>query len=135
MHNSTQQEIPGTPQVIQTIDEYFQKMQKDLYLIVFGDPPTVTFDFNRKTKSNPPGQSEILRWFRKNLPGVRVNPIWLHQMLPYDGTLSVEFDSESLSIYCAKWENELGKSLDPRFTCYLYPYSSYIKRMAQRESQ
>ena len=123
------------PMIIDCIDDYFCKKQRDLYFISFGEDKGGGIDrFIDNVNYNPLGREELLTWFSENLPETEINPLFLFGWnsgfisAQYDGTVSVDFDAESLAIYCARWETSVGDPVDPRFTCYWMRLSDYLKK-------
>ena len=122
------------PMVINCVDDYFHQKKRDLYFIVFGkDKKSMLDPFDHNVSDNPPGREELLAWFEHNLPQTEINPIftfgWNSGFISarYDGAISVDFDEESLAVYCARWETPSGEPLDSRFACYWLPLSDYLK--------
>lgn len=120
------------PVLIRNIDDYFAEKQRDLYMIVFGkrqawQEPGV------KVQHNPDGRDELMAWFAATLPAIEVAPLFdfTHSSgylaAPYDGTLSIDFTPEALAIFCRHWETESGKSNDPRFQCWCYPWLQFME--------
>lgn len=114
------------PQIIRTPEEVFRAERKDLYLI----------DFKPKGLSgwspNPPGRKELLDWFTANLPSVKIEPLGHSErsgiLGGYFGRFRADFDQDSLAVYAAHWEDAEGKSIDPRWQCYLWPYELWLKK-------
>lgn len=122
------------PMLIWTISDYFFYKRKDLYAIKFteiegghseDDFIDVPIDLSAREM--------LLNWFEENLPEVEIQPIYLFLSdsgiisAPYAGSISVEFDEQSLAKFMARWEDENGKSVDSRFQCYCYPLEGYIQ--------
>ena len=120
------------PVLIRNIDDYFAEKQRDLYMIVFGQrhawqEPGV------EVPDNPDGRDELMAWFATQMPAIEVAPLFDftnssgYLSAPYDGTLSVDFTPEELALFCQQWETETGKSTDPRFQCWCYPYQQFLE--------
>lgn len=133
------------PHIVRCIDDYFTQKKRDLYFITFGktalhsncnqllDDDINSDDWDAFT-SEPPGRDEMLSWLAEHLPDVEVAPLFAITWdsgiicMPYDGTISIDFDEKSLAIFMEHWEDGDGKSLDPRMQCYLMPLSNYLKK-------
>ena len=110
------------PYLIKTPEDVFRETGKDVYLIRFCE--------NRKKKHA--ATEEVQAWIQENLPGTRVEPLapsehsgWISG---YFGDLWIDFSAEGLAAFCARWEDAEGKSIDPRFQCYLVPYQRWYDR-------
>lgn len=124
------------PRLVWCLDNYFEEKKKDCYFVVFGRKFPITPDDSFIVSENPPGRDSLLEWFKSNYSHINVIPIWPHHsesfslffQMNYDGSVAVEFDSESLEAFCDFWEdeNKNGVSKDGSFTCYVIPYESYI---------
>lgn len=123
------------PMIIECIDDYFNRKKQDLYFIVFGESRDWRVGlFDHNVSKNPPGREELLAWFAENLPHTEIKPLftfgWDSGFISarYDGTVSVDFNEESLATYCARWETVSGEPVDPRFKCYWIRLSDYLKK-------
>ena len=116
------------PQIIWTFSDYFYHKQRDLYFFTFDnhDKPFIA--------PNHEAREALLAWFAEHLPHLEIKPIFRFFaddgmiLCPYDGTIYVDFDEESLAQFTAEWADENGGSLDPRLQCWLYPLESYRKK-------
>lgn len=115
------------PMLIWTISDYFFHKKRDLYFIQFND----LSEEERENDENIIAKQELLSWFEQYLPEVEIKPIFPFTVESgilsgrYDGSISIDFDDESLSVFCEKWEDKSGKSLDSRFQCYYIPLEEY----------
>lgn len=111
------------PQLIWTFTDYFHHKQRDLYFIVFRDQHSGAPIFSAR--------EELLAWLAEHLPDVQTGAIFPFHAdskvisIPYDGTIYADFDDESLLRFAQVWEDDNGKSLDPRLQCWVYPLTSY----------
>ena len=111
------------------IDDYFTEKKRDLYFIKFKEPRSR----RHASLENPPGRRELMAWLAEALPQVEVAPLFTHSWnsgiisVEYDGTISVDFDDDSLAIFTARWEDEEGKSIDPRFQCHFMPLACFLE--------
>ena len=116
------------PMIIWNISDYFYHKQRDLYFIRFHN---VNLDTNY---NKLPEREMILKWFKDNLPHIEVKPIALVYMDSgmlsggYDGAVSIDFDKESLKVFCERWEDGNDKSVDDRFQCYWLSLDDYKKQ-------
>lgn len=107
------------PQLIRTPEQIFREERKDLYLIRMcqGDG------------SDAPGWQEIQDWLHAHIPSAKVEMIGPSEasgwVMGYLGDLRVDFSAEELAVFCARWEDEQGNSIDPRFQCYLWPFAPW----------
>lgn len=125
------------PQLIWCLDNYFEEKKKDCYFVVFGRKFPIKHDDNFKKSENPPGRAALLSWFKAHYPHIAVEPVWPHSSTSlslffdreYDGSVTIEFDDESLRAFCEEWEDEdqNGCSRDGTFICYHLPYASYLE--------
>jgi hypothetical protein len=127
------------PMIIDCIDDYFSREKRDLYFIVFGEGRDWRVGlFDNDISKNPPEREELLAWFATHLPATEIKPLftfgWNSGVISasYDGTVSVDFDEESLAVYCARWETASGDPIDPRFACYWIRFSDYLKKHGGR---
>ena len=117
------------PHIVRCIDDYFTEKKRDLYFIKFKAPRSR----RHASLENPPGRRELMAWLAEALPQVEVAPLFTHSWnsgiisVEYDGTISVDFDDDSLAIFTARWEDEEGKSIDPRFQCYFKSLASFLE--------
>lgn len=124
------------PQLIWCLDNYFDEKKKDCYFVVFGRKFPIKPEDNFKKSDNPLGREALLRWFAANFPHIDIQPLWPHISTSlalmfdreYDGSVTIEFDDESLQAFCDEWEDEQqnGCAKDGTFTCYHIPYASYL---------
>jgi hypothetical protein len=125
------------PQLIWCLDNYFEEKKKDCYFVVFGRKFPIKPNKDIKISKNPPGREALIGWFTDNFPHVVIEPVWPHSSnsfslcldREYDGSITIEFDEESLLAFCAAWEDEdqNGCSKDGTFTCYHIPYASWLE--------
>ncbi|WP_148049903.1 MULTISPECIES: hypothetical protein [unclassified Enterobacter] len=125
------------PQLIWCLDDYFKKKKKDCYFVVFGRKFPIEPDGDFKVSDAPAGRQELLHWFKSNFPHIVIEPVWPHSSQSfylvlereYDGSVTIEFDDESLKAFCDVWEDDdkNGCSRDGNFTCYHIPYDSYLE--------
>ena len=133
------------PMIVRCIDDYFTQKRRDLYFIVFGKEDGEwrvssqlladnDDDLLADERSDPPGREEMLAWLAEHLPQVKVAPLFTHTWdsgiisVPYDGTISVDFDDASLATFSARWEDGDGNSIDTRMQCYFMPLAGYLRR-------
>ena len=129
------------PDIVRCFDDYFAEKKRDLYFITFGKSfqlslrplgKYINHEELDNIDSDPPGREEIIAWLAEHLPNTEVAPLfpisWDSGIicLPYDGTISVDFDDESLAIFIERWEDNSGKSLDPRMQCRLIRLATYL---------
>ncbi|AUI66715.1 MULTISPECIES: hypothetical protein [Glaesserella] len=104
--------------IIWNISDYFYHKKRDLYFIRFHNT-NIENDYEQL-----PEREMLLTWFKDHLPNVEVRPIALFYMDSgilsgfYDGSISIDFDEESLKKFCDHWEDGNNKSLDDRFQCH-----------------
>lgn len=137
------------PMLIWNITDYFYHKQKELYYIrfkraddfddkeynQFSDEEQLEYLGEKLFRDTDyrkiNGRREILDWFAQNLPNTEIKPLFLFTSdsgilsCPYDGTLYVDFDEESLQKFCEVWEDGNNNSADERFQCYYYPLENY----------
>jgi hypothetical protein len=120
------------PQLIRTPEQIFREEGKDIYQIRFtsaGDEE----DFFESASKDSPGREEILDWLKANIPGTHVEPLAPSEesgyICGYFGDLRVDFSESELAVFCARWEDADGGSLDPRFQCFLWPYSYWLEKV------
>ena len=131
------------PDIVRCFDDYFAEKKRDLYFITFGKSfqlslrplgKYINHEELDNIDSDPPGREEIIAWLAEHLPNTEVAPLfpisWDSGIicLPYDGTISVEFDDASLAIFSARWEDGDGNSIDARMQCYFMPLAGYLRR-------
>jgi hypothetical protein len=124
-------------ELIWCLDNYFEEKKKDCYFVVFGRKFPIKPNKDIKISKNPPGREALIGWFTDNFPHVVIEPVWPHSSnsfslcldREYDGSITIEFDEESLLAFCAAWEDEdqNGCSKDGTFTCYHIPYASWLE--------
>lgn len=123
------------PLLIRTPEQIFREEEKDIYFIRF-------FDINedhkhhQKNGTKSSANDDIRQWMKVHLPQVRIERMapseesgWVEG---YFGDIRIDFSSKDLDISCAHWENEDGKSKDPRLQCMVMYYQSWL---AQNEMQ
>ncbi len=119
------------PQLIRTPEQIFREEGKDIYLIRFTTPGDEADTFGSASEDSP-GREEILAWLKENTPGAHVEPLAPSEksgfICGYFGDLRVEFSESDLAVFCARWEDAEGGSLDPRFQCFLWPYSYWFEK-------
>lgn len=117
--------------LIRCMSDYFDQERKDLYHIEFTglkNNDAVTSE----TIVNHAGRNELLAWFAEHLHDIKIEPIytftWKSGILamPYDGTIAMHFDEQSLATFVARWEDGNDQSIDPRFRCMWTPLSVYM---------
>lgn len=144
------------PLLIRTPDEIFRSEPgKDLYYVEFFYPGKVAFlhgmDYSQvgdgvmhsspeEHSVNPPGRQELLDWLSATLPFVKVEPLAPREGSGFlaggiEGRLRIDFDPDSLAIFCARWENEEGSSLDSRWQCYHFPYETWLEGRYPRTAE
>jgi hypothetical protein len=92
------------PQLIWCLDNYFEEKKKDCYFVVFGRKFPIKPNKDIKISKNPPGREALIGWFTDNFPHVVIEPVWPHSSnsfslcldREYDGSITIEFDEESL---------------------------------------
>ena len=109
------------PMLIRTPEDVFRAEGKDIYALHFLQEHPDEVELTRK---------EMADWFSRHLPDSPTE--WLapseHSGYIVGGPLSlrVEFSDADLSAFCAQWETPAGKSLDPRFQCYVMPFERWF---------
>lgn len=108
------------PMLIRSPEDIFRAEGKDIYVLHFLQDDPDEADRTR---------SEMTDWFGQHLPTSRTE--WMapseHSGYIVGGPvgLRVDFTDADLAAFCAQWETPAGKSLDPRFQCYLMPYERW----------
>ena len=136
------------PRLVRTPDNIFRaEPGKDLFYVEFLYPGKQIFIarwelaweeegvpiFPDVDSSNPPGRQELLDWLAATLPEVKVEPLGPMEGSGFieggiDGRLRIDFDPESLAVFCDRWEEEDGTSLDCRWQCYCMSYDSWLSQ-------
>lgn len=113
------------PMLIRTPEDIFRAEGKDVYFLHFHDWKEVdTADQTRQ---------EMQDWFAEHLPGTRTELIAPSESSGYlmggPVSLRVDFSEQALAVFCARWEApDTGKSLDPRFQCFVMPYAPWFAK-------
>lgn len=110
------------PQLIRTPEQIFREEGRDIYLIRIKD----------EEGRDLPAWQEIQDWISANLPNTHVEMLGPSEdsgfICGYFGDLRVDFSEADLAAFCARWETPDGKSVDPRFQCYLWPYEKWSEK-------
>jgi hypothetical protein len=114
------------PMLIRTPEDIFRAEKKDIYCI----QPVSEWDAN--TAAGKAGVEMIHQWIKDNLPGTKTEVMapsehsgWI---MGGPTSLRVDFSEEGLKEFMRQWEDENGKSLDPRFQCYQMPYDAWWEK-------
>jgi hypothetical protein len=129
------------PVLLRTPEDIFRAEKKDLY-VIHDEKEWAGFESLEKVikgkVSLPAGDWDksgldfIKKWIEDKLPGT-----WMETIGPSEHSgflaggptgLRVDFTAEGLERFVAQWEDGSGKSLDPRFQCYIYPYERWYRR-------
>ena len=110
------------PQLVRTPEQVLRETKQDLYVIQFGD-------FFEKSVQ---GKDELLGWLASELPEVELEDLGPPEKSGIiEGgcgvLVRVKFDEASLKKYTDAWESADGKSKDPRWQCYVWPYEKFAK--------
>lgn len=115
------------PQIVRTPEDIFRAEGKDIYIIRFADGTDMD-----ASATDSDARREILAWITDNEVANQVEPIGFSE---YSGLLGgssadvrIDFTDEGLARFHARWEDSDGKSLDPRFQCYLIPYLDWFEK-------
>ncbi len=111
------------PQRIRTPEEIFRSERRDIY----------TLEFQAKTSAELQKTfKEMQDWFNQNTPD---SPTEMLAPSEHSGwivggpmSLRIAFTPADLEIFCKRWENTDGGSLDPRFQCSLHPYVDWWEK-------
>ena len=120
------------PQLIRTPEQIFREEGKDIYSIRFNEEDSDDQLFP-SDQENLPARKEMLAWLTENIPNAHIEFLAPSEnsgfLCGYFGELRVDFSEADLATYCARWENEDGGSIDPRFQCYLWPYKKWFDKL------
>lgn len=113
------------PMLIRTPEEIFRAEGKDIYFLHFHEWQDIA-----KTEQV---RQEMQDWIAQHLPGTHTE-----QMAPSENSgylmggpvgLRIDFSGQGLAAFCARWEEPAtGKSIDPRFQCFVMPYAKWFAK-------
>ena len=117
------------PYLMRTPEEIFRTEGKDIYVIRFkGEEDEMPAD-------ESPARTEMMAWLHEHLPHTHVEPSapseYSGYIIGYFGDLRVDFSESDLKVFCDRWENPDGGSVDPRFQCYLHPYQRWLDKISK----
>jgi hypothetical protein len=111
------------PHLIRSPEDIFRTEKRDVYCIFFNEETPEAIKVTWKEMEN---------WFAKNLPNSPTETLAPseHSGWIMGGPLSlrVAFTDADLKTFTEQWETPDGKSIDPRFQCYLNPYQDWYDK-------
>ena len=109
------------PYLMRTPEAIFREEKKDLYVI-----------HATEAKNSHKGIETLREWVTNALLGTKMETIGpsVHSGYIMGGPtgLRIDFTQEGLTQFVAEWEETSGKSKDPRFQCYIYPYERWYQK-------
>jgi len=111
--------------LIRTPEDIFRAEGKDVYYLHF-------YEWEDCSKTEQI-RSEMQDWFAQHLPDTRTELMGpsehSHFVMGGPVGLRIDFSEQGLKAFCARWEDpETGKSLDPRFQCFLKSYANWFAK-------
>eukprot|EP01030_Chromulinospumella_sphaerica_P001838 gene1838-1803_t len=111
--------------LIRSPEDIFRAEGKDVYFLHFHGWQEV--DKAEQTRQ------EMQDWFAQNLPCTRTELIAPSEASGFvmggPVGLRIDFSEQGLAAFCERWEEPAtGKSLDPRFQCFLMPYANWFAK-------
>lgn len=124
------------PKLVRTPEDVLRQTKRDLYLVKFNvEDPWTHFG-----ASDNPGKTELVAWLRRELPDTELEDLgpsekcgvitgWVGRQM------RIDFSPATLRKFCSFWEDNQGKSLDPRWQCYQIPYADHTYSSPASESE
>jgi len=125
------------PTLLRTPEEIFRTEKKDFHFIRF------------KQRRFEEAQADLISWLDLHIPDTRYEKIGPSENSGYisgylgdlriifaeSGFVESDFEGSDLQIFCKHWETPEGKSLDPRFQCYVNSYQNWVNILSQYTPQ
>ncbi|GHT95420.1 hypothetical protein FACS1894116_10910 [Betaproteobacteria bacterium] len=107
------------PQLIGTPEQWFRTKGSDYFAIRLSEEV-----------ENVP--AELQEWFAQYFPHRPLTTLGPSEHSGYilGGPVeyAFEMDENDLKVWCERWEDSIGDSIDPRWQCYQYPYQRWLAR-------